>query len=104
LLFDSNTRTLYKNRHQGTFERKLNYECFTQRLLYDEQNDIYITEFEFADGEIEEHKQRPYNLNDLVVYLQETGLKLVDTFSDLDKTPFNETDERLFILASKSKL
>ncbi len=61
-IFDCNTDQLYLTGHKGTYQRELGGESFLQKFHYDPEKRIATTIFEFSDGTIEVHKQRPYTL------------------------------------------
>ena len=100
-VFDSNTDRLYVNRHKGTHKRELGGESFVQKCSYDSIKKEATTVFEFSDGTIEVHKQRPYNLVELEPLLADAGLRVVDTFASFDKRPYNSESERLICIAEK---
>ncbi len=100
-VFDSNTDRLYTNRHKGTHKRELGGESFVQKCSYDSIKKEATTVFEFSDGTIEVHKQRPYNLVELEPLLADAGLRVVDTFAGFDKRPYNSESERLICIAEK---
>ncbi len=100
-VFDSNTERLYVNRHKGRHERKLDEESFVQRLSYDPVEKEAITIFEFSDGTMEVHQQRPYDLAELKPILAKTGLHVVRTFSGFDKRPYGPESERLICVAER---
>jgi len=100
-VFDSNTDPLYTNRHKGTHKHDLGGESFVQKCSYDSIKKEATTVFEFSDGTIEVHKQRPYNLVELEPLLADAGLRVVDTFAGFDKRPYNSESERLICIAEK---
>jgi predicted TPR repeat methyltransferase len=100
-VFDSNTERLYANRHKGTHQRELGGESFVQRLNYDPVEKEAVTVFEFSDGTIEVHRQRPYDLEELKPILAETGLHVVRAFSGFDKRPYGPESERLICITEK---
>jgi len=103
-VFDSNTDRLYANRHKGTHERELGGESFVQKLSYDPMKKEATTVFEFSDGTIEIHKQRPYHLAELGPLLTDAGLYIVHTFSGFDKRPYNSESERLICVAERKAI
>ena len=100
-IFDSNTNQLYTNRHKGRYERELGGESFVQNLSYDPVKKEATTVFEFSDGNIEFHKQRPYDLGELEPLLIEAGLRIVHTFSGFNNKPYNSESERLICVTER---
>ena len=100
-VFDSNTNQLYVDRQKGRYERELGGESFIQSLSYDPVKKEATTVFEFSDGNIEVHKQRPYDLVELEPPLAEAGLRIVHAFSGFDKKPYNSESERLICVAER---
>lgn len=103
-VFDSNTERLYANRHKGTYERELGGESFVQKLSYSPKNREATTVFEFSDGTVEIHKQRPYDLPELKPLLANAGLRIVDTFSWFDRRPYTSESERLICIAERETM
>lgn len=103
-IFDSNTDRLYRNRHKGTQPRELGGESFVQKCIYDEEIMEAKTIFEFSDGAVEIHTQRPYDLLELKPLLSEAGLQVIHTFADFDKKPFDSGSERLICVAQRRLL
>jgi SAM-dependent methyltransferase len=100
-VFDSNTKKLYTNRHKGIHERVLGGVSFIQQLNYDPIKKEATTVFEFSDGTIEVHRQRPYDLVELKPLLAEAGLRVIHLFSGFDKRPYNSGSERLICVAER---
>lgn len=100
-IFDSNTENLYITRHKGTHDRQLGSESFLQKLIYDKKNKIATTEFEFSDGTVEVHRQRPYNLNELDGLFADAGFNIINIFSGFEKEPYETESERLICIAQK---
>lgn len=100
-VFDSNTDRLYTKRHKGSHERELGGEFFVQRLSYDPIKKEATTIFEFSDGTIEIHKQRPYDLVELGPLLVDAGLRVVNTISNFKKETYSSESERLICVAER---
>jgi SAM-dependent methyltransferase len=100
-IFDSNTDRLYTNRHKETHSRELGGESFVQKCIYDPSKTEATTVFEFSDGAVEVHKQRPYDLTQLEPLLADAGMRVAATFGDFDKRPYDPETERLFCIAEK---
>lgn len=100
-VFDSNTDRLYVIRHKGTHERELGGESFIQRLSYDSAKREATTIFEFSDGVVEVHRQRPYDLAELKPILAEAGFSILHVYSGFDKKPYNTESERLICIAER---
>jgi 2-polyprenyl-3-methyl-5-hydroxy-6-metoxy-1,4-benzoquinol methylase len=100
-VFDSNTEHLYLNRHKEVRSRQLGDETFVQKLEYETKNKIATTIFEFSDGTIEVHKQRPHSLAELNKILDDANFKAIDTFSGFDGKAYTSESERLICIAKK---
>lgn len=103
-IFDSNTDRLYTNRHKGMHKRELGGKSFVQKLNYDPIRKEATTVFEFSNGDIEVHKQRPYDLAELEPFLTDAGLRIFHMFSGFDKEPYNLESERLICVAEKETM
>ncbi|MGB7061186.1 MAG: class I SAM-dependent methyltransferase [Candidatus Zixiibacteriota bacterium] len=101
-IFDSDTHRHYLNHHQGQYHRQLAGESLVQKCIYDPEKLIATTVFEFSDGSLEIHKQRPYDLPELEPLLAGAGLRIVHSFADFDGRPFGSEDERLICVAEKA--
>ncbi|MFH1336381.1 MAG: class I SAM-dependent methyltransferase, partial [Candidatus Zixiibacteriota bacterium] len=97
-VFDSNTDRLYVNRHHGIHQRKLGGETFIQKLNYDSAKKEATTIFEFSDGEVELHRQRPYDLTELGPILAESGFSILRKYSGFDKKSYDSESERLICI------
>jgi len=100
-VFDFNTHQFYSNRHKGTQEREVSGESFIQRRSYDQIKKEATAVFEFADGAVEVHKQRSYDLVEFELLLTEAGLRMVHVFSGFDKRPYNSEAEMLICVAER---
>lgn len=100
-VFDSNMDRLYTNRHKGTHKRELGGESFVQRCTYDRLRREAITTFQFSDGSVEIHRQRPYELTELAPLLVDAGMRVVKTYAGFDERPYDSDTERLICVAEK---
>lgn len=100
-VFDSDTHRHYLNHHDGEYHHQLGGESFVQRCIYDPEELIARTIFEFPDGAVEVHVQRPYDLPELEPMLAEQGLRVIHAYAHFDKTPFDRSSERLICVAER---
>ena len=100
-LFDSNTHREYKKYHEAGLARVLGEERFTQSFTYDKNKREATTTFEFSDGAVEVHKQRPYNPAHLKPLLKKAGFKIVNFFPISAKRQHEISRGRLICLAQK---
>ena len=100
-IFDSNTDHHYINRHHGTHQREFDGESFLHKCRYEPDKKEAVTEFIFPDGAKEIHYQRPYDLAELEPLLNDVNLFVIKSFSRFDRTPYDETSERLFCVAER---
>ena len=100
-VFDSNTSRLYRNYHQEVLKRTLGGQSFIQHCIYDPLSNEAITEFSFADGNTERHRQRPYNYKELYPIMYSTGLKITKVFSWFDGRPYSSKTEKMFCIVEK---
>lgn len=101
LVFDSNTNQLYANARKEAQERELGGEYFVQKVGYEPTKKEATIIFEFSDGTMEVHKQRPYDLAELEPILACAGLRVVHMFSGFDKEPYSPGSERLICVAER---
>ena len=102
-LFDSNTDREYKKYHEAGLARVLGEERFTQSFTYDMRKREAATTFEFSDGAVEVHKQRPYGRADLKPLLKKAGFKTARFLSVSDKRKLKISRGRLICLAQKKE-
>jgi len=100
-IFDSNNEKLYACRHHGIYEHILNGESVIQHLKYDPVKKEAETVFKFSDGTTEIHKQRPYDLEELIPLLADAGLRVVHLFSGFDKRPYNSWSGKFICVAER---
>ena len=100
-LFDSNTHREYKKYREVRLARVLGKERFTQTFTYDKSKREATTTFEFADGAVEVHKQRPYGLSVLKQLLKKAGFKISHIFSVSEKIKYAISPGRVICLAQK---
>ncbi len=104
LVFDSNTTQLYLNYQQETNKNELDGISFTQSCRFNPAKNIAETTFEFSDGTIEIHRQRPYEYKDLGPMLSRTGFQVIHLFSWFNRSPYTSKTEKLFCVAQKSTI
>ena len=100
-MFDSNTRWLYRDHHNDSLERELGGQTFIQRCTYNPGKNEAIIEFVFADGTIEVHRQRPYDMKELEPLLLANSFTIIQLFSWFDRRPYSARTEKLFCIAQK---
>ncbi len=100
-VFDSNCEPTYIEHNGKSFHREINGETFIQSCTYDENKKESIVRFDFSNGTIEEHFQRPYNLIELQPLLEQAGLNVIETFSKFDRTAYDADSMRLFCFSRK---
>ena len=100
-LFDSNTHREYKKYHATRLARVLGEERFTQSFTYDWSKRKAATTFEFLDGAVEVHNQRPYGRTDLKPLLKKSGFKKVCFLSVTERRKHEISRGRLICLAQK---
>ncbi len=101
LVFDSNTRHLYLSYQAETNKQEIDGTSFTQSCRFNRRQNIATTTFEFPDGTIEVHRQRPYDYKDFGPLLSAAGLQVLQLFSWFDRSPAGSDTEKLFCLARK---
>ncbi|UCD17638.1 MAG: class I SAM-dependent methyltransferase [Candidatus Zixiibacteriota bacterium] len=99
--FDSNTERLYARYHDEVHERNIDGDMFFQKTYYEPDKKLARTVFEFADGAVEEHLQRPYDLPELEPCLAAAGLRVIHAFSRFDRSPFTFESGRLICIAGR---
>lgn len=100
-LFDFNTEKLYRSRTISFFPRALGEKRFYQKLFYDPVENLASTIFEFPDGGVEIHYQRPWELEQVRSLLCKAGFKILKLFSDYSQTPFYPETERIITIAAR---
>jgi predicted TPR repeat methyltransferase len=100
-LFDSNTHSEYKKYHETGLARVLGEERFTQSFTYDRRKRNAATIFEFLDGAVEVHNQRPYDRADLKPFLKKAGFKKKRFLSLTERRKHGISRGRLVCLAQK---
>lgn len=101
-VFDSNTNQHYINAGKGSQKRELSGESFVQEWTYDPVEKQATTIFKFADGSIEVHQQRPYNLSELNPILTDLGLRVIKTLAWFDNRPYSADSARLICVAQRN--
>ncbi len=101
VVFDCNTRSLYRGYAGETREQVVDGHAFIQQCTYDPVRNEATTVFSFWDGTCEIHRQRPYELEELEPVLRQSGLSIAQLFSWFDRSPFSAKTEKLFCVAEK---
>lgn len=101
-IFDFNTEQQYLKNHHGSYKKEIDGEVFIQRAFYSPEEKIAITEFEFTDGEIERHLQRPYSLAQIENFLTKSSFKMEEVFAGFNRQPYDQESERLICVAQKT--
>lgn len=102
-IFDVNTPTLYEDRHFGVIDREFNGLKYRQVLEYDKVQRIGKTVFDFGNGESEEHLQKAYTNEDMEVFLNESGFRIVNAFKDFDLKARDEKAYKVIYITKKVK-
>lgn len=102
-IFDSNCEPQYIANDGKSFDKKINNVIFRQSCLYNKEKKESLVRFEFADGVIEEHYQRPYNYDELSPLLRNSNLNVIEIFSKFDKTAYSNDSSRLFCISQKKE-
>ncbi|MFW6138087.1 MAG: class I SAM-dependent DNA methyltransferase [Spirochaetota bacterium] len=100
-VFDSNTRRLYRKYNGMKHAYHLGDERFIQEVSYNSRKEQALTTFEFMDGEVEKHRQRPYDLKELRPLLKETGFRVMNLYRNFKRKRYNRRTERLICVAQK---
>jgi SAM-dependent methyltransferase len=102
LIFDSNTKRMYRNNDRYAHAFEFGEECFIQRMHFNPQNNTAETVFEFNDGQRERHIQRPYSLKQLRPLLKRTGFSIVAILGGFKGERYTKKSERLIVMAEKA--
>jgi 2-polyprenyl-3-methyl-5-hydroxy-6-metoxy-1,4-benzoquinol methylase len=98
-VFDSNTHRHYLSVGNLTQEHKIGAESFRQEVSYDPVRREATTIFRFEDGAVETHRQKPWELSELNLVLENSGLGVIKSFSRFDNSPFDRESKRLICAA-----
>ncbi|MGP8079633.1 MAG: class I SAM-dependent DNA methyltransferase [Dehalococcoidales bacterium] len=101
-VFDSNTSQQYLSVGNISLNQTIGAESFQQEVSYDPVRKKAKTIFKFADGAEEIHEQRPYELSDLNPILNNSGLRLIKSFSWFDDRPYNKESKRLICITQRN--
>ena len=101
-VFDSNTNQHYVSVGEGSQKQELGRESFVQEWSCDQVKKEATTIFKFADGTIEVHQQRPYDLSELNPILTDSGLRVIKTLSWFDNRPYSVENTRLVCIAQRN--
>jgi len=102
-VFDSNCEPKCISHHGKVYEKEIDRIKFKQMCFYDEIKKESTVRFEFADGIIEEHCQRPYNIDDLRPMLTTASLQITECFSMFDKTPYDASSPQVICICQKEQ-
>ncbi len=100
-IFDSVTELMYLRHDRDVYRRKLGGSRFSQRHHYDSKRRVATTKFDFSDGSDETHVQRPYNIEEIGGFLQQTGFELVRARSGFNDEPLSAESDRLICVAKR---
>jgi len=101
-IFDANTTSHYISHENGSLRQSLSGQPFIQSWHYDWDKKEAVVTFTFADGTVERHRQRPYDLEGLRPLLSGAGFCIRQTWSWFDRKPFTAESDRLFCIAQKA--
>ena len=102
-VFDSDTHNHYISNHYGSFDRKFGKMTIHHDCRYESNSKLAYTDFIFPDNSIEEHIQRPYDLNDLEPLLSKTGFKILETMRNFKGETYNKESNRLICVTQKKE-
>jgi 2-polyprenyl-3-methyl-5-hydroxy-6-metoxy-1,4-benzoquinol methylase len=102
-VFDSNCEPKCIAHHGKVFEKEIDRVKFRQLCFYDESRKESLVRFEFEDGTIEEHRQRPYNIEELRPMLSAAGLEITECFTRFDKTPYDKSSLQVICICRKTQ-
>jgi|GEM_PF-991509 len=100
-VFDLNTEHMYATYQDNVVTHNVNGESFIQRLSYNPRSQIATAMFEFPDGTIEVHQQRPYDARTIKRILARNRMRVVKTYADFSGSPFRPDSHRLICIAEK---
>jgi len=100
-VFDTVTEQYFLKSGNGTTERRMNEETFVQEVEYNENRKTAQLTFQFPDGVSEMHTLRPYMISNLKGLLAKAKLRVVQEFSDFDRSPVTPNSTRIFCVAQK---
>lgn len=101
-VFDSNTSQHYIKVGKGTLKRELGGESFIQDWSYDSTKREATITFKFSEGSTEIHKQRPYDLPELIPILVDAGFRVVRALAWFDNRPYSPDSARLVCVAERN--
>ena len=101
LHFDFNRPLLYETFNNRTYERNMTDGVLVQKAAYDRASRLATTTFHFPNGEIEVHRQRAYELEDLERGMHDAGIEVVDLFGGFDRSPWTESTPRAICVCRK---
>lgn len=101
LHFDFNRPLLYETFHGRTYERTMRDGLLIQEADYDRGARLATTTFRFPNGDVEVHRQRAYELEDLERGMHDAGIEVVDLFGGFDRAPWTESTPRSICVCRK---
>lgn len=101
LHFDVNRPLLYETFHGRTYERPIRDGTLIQEAAYDRGTRLATTTFRFPNGDVEIHRQRAYEMEDLERGLVDAGLEVIDLFGGFDRSPWSESTPRSICVCRK---
>ena len=84
-VFDSNVESHYVRNSPFSREEEWQGETVQHTMDYDRGTREVRIVFRFADGSVEVHRQRPYDLDELSSNLAEAGLGIVESYSNPER-------------------
>jgi len=100
-VFDVNRPSMYARHGAGTIRRVIRGETVLQELHYEPEWRISRTTFRFEDGIVEIHKQRAYELSELIPLLVAAGLEVSERFGGLDLRPLHDGCDRAILVCTR---
>ena len=101
LHFDFNRPLLYETFNNRTYERNMKDGVLVQKAAYDRSSRLATTTFHFPNGEIEVHRQRAYELEDLERGMHDAEMEVVDVYGGFDRSPWSESTPRSICVCRK---
>jgi len=100
-IFDFNRPLIYSAHNGETLKRHVEDGILLQELHYEVAQRIARTVFRFPDGDVETHKQRAYELEEIEPLLKAAKLSLNDCYSDFSCRAVSSVSERLICVCQK---
>lgn len=100
-VFDSNVESHYVRNSPFSREEEWQGETVQHTMDYDRGTREVRIVFSFADGSVEVHRQRPYDLDELSFNLAEAGLGVVECYSNPERDDVDPSIGRVLCVARK---